>query len=216
MAHRKDFVPDQEEKFRAFVIVFCAAVVTHAAALGIPAALVTEITAKLAAYLAAADVCEQPNAGKVDRETRKLARTALTVDIRKVKNAYIDADPLGAVTNDIRMDFGLEPKDDIRTDVPAPTEVVPFELESGEYLQIVVKHPAKPKGYNGAVARYTVSVETPPDHTFLTMSKLLTRPRELLTFEESQLGQTLHISMQWQNLKGELGPWAPIQSKVIS
>jgi hypothetical protein len=66
------------------------------------------------------------------------------------------------------------------------------------------------------VAHYTVSVETPPDHTFLTTSRLLTRPREIITFEEAHLGQTLHISMQWQNHKGELGPPAPIQSKVIA
>jgi hypothetical protein len=197
------------------VIIFCAAVVTHATTLGIPAALVADITAKLAAYLAAADACEQPNAGKVDRETRKLTRAALT-DIRKVKNAYIDADPLDAVTDDIRMDFGLDPKDSTRTDVRPPTEVVPFELESGDYLQIVVKHPAKPDGYNGAVAHYTVSVEMPTDHTLLTTSKLLTRPREIITFEEAQLGQTLHISMRWQNHKGDLGPWAPIQTKVIA
>jgi hypothetical protein len=216
MTHARDFVPAPEEKFRAFVIIFCAAVVTHATALGILAALVTNITAKLTAYLAAADACEQPNAGKVDRKTRKLARAALTVDIRKVKNAYIDADPLGVVTDDIQMDFGLEPKDSTRTDVRPPTEVVPFTLESGEYLQIVIKHPAKPTGYNGAVAHYTVGGETPTDHTLLTTSKLLTRPREIITFEESQLGQTLHISMRWQNHKGDLGPWAPTQTKVIS
>jgi hypothetical protein len=216
MSHGRDFIPAQEEKFLAFATVFVAATNTHAATLGIPPVLVTAITAKLATYTAAQTVCEQPNAGKVDRETRKLARAALTVDIRKVKNAYIDADPLGAVTDDIRMDFGLEPKDGIRTDVSTPREVVPFELESGEYLQIVVTHPAKPEEYNGAVAHYTVGGEVPATHALLTTSKLLTRPREIITFDESQRGQPLHISLRWQNRKGDLGPWAPIQTKVIS
>jgi hypothetical protein len=80
--HGKDFIPNQEEKFLAFVTIFCAAVVTHATALGIPAAMGTDITAKLAAYTAATTTCEQPNADKVDRKHRKLTRAALTIDIR--------------------------------------------------------------------------------------------------------------------------------------
>jgi hypothetical protein len=46
-------------------------------------------------------------------------------------------------TPEILMDFGLQPKARIRTDVPDPAEVVPFTLESGEYLHVTVKHPAR-------------------------------------------------------------------------
>jgi hypothetical protein len=97
-----------------------------------------------------------------------------------------------------------------------PTEVVPFELAGGEYLQVVVTHPAKPAGYNGAVALYKVGGEAPADYTALTKSKLLTRPREILTFEDAQLGQTLYITLRWQNQKGDLGPVAPIRQRVIA
>jgi hypothetical protein len=213
---RKDFIPGGENKFQAFATVFCGAAAAYATALGIPDAVITALTAKKTAYMAAYTVCENPNAGKIDRESRKEKREALTGDIRKVKNAYIDADPLGAVTDEIRLDFGLEPKDHTRTEVPTPTEVVTFELASGEYLQIVVTHPAKPAGYNGAVAFYTVGTTAPADHTALTRSKLLTKPREVLTFEEADLGKALYISLRWENQKGDLGPWAPILSKVIA
>jgi hypothetical protein len=66
-------------------------------------------------------------------------------NIRKIKNAYIDGDPLDAVTPEILLDFGLHTKDPNRTDVPDPTEVVPFTLEGGEYLQVIIKHPACPE-----------------------------------------------------------------------
>jgi hypothetical protein len=213
---RKDFIPGGEAEFLAFATVFCEAATTHAADLGIPGAVITALNAKLTAYTAAYNTAGGPNAGKLDREDRREKRETLTGDIRKVKNAYINADPLGVVTDEIRLAFGLEPKDHTRTEVPAPAEVAPFELASGEYLQIVVTHPAKPAGYNGAVAFYKVSGEAPADHTALTQSKLLTRPREILTFEDGQLGQTLYISLRWQNQKGDLGPWGPIQSKVIA
>jgi hypothetical protein len=68
----------------------------------------------------------------------------------------------------------------------------------------------------GAVAFYTVGATAPADHTALAKSKLLTKPREILTFEEADLGKTIYISLRWENQKGDLGPWAPIQSKVIA
>ncbi|MDR1582153.1 MAG: hypothetical protein LBS55_02660 [Prevotellaceae bacterium] len=179
---RKDFIPGGEAEFLVFATVFCEAATTHAADPGIPAVVITALNAKSTAYTAAYNTAGGPNTGKLDREDRKEKREALTGDIRKVKNAYIDTDSPGVVTDEIRLAFGLEAKDRTRTEVPAPTEVVPFELASGEYLQIVVTHPAKPVGYNGAVAFNKVSGEVPADNTALTQSKLLTRPREILTF----------------------------------
>jgi hypothetical protein len=55
-------------------------------------------------------------------------RDALTGAMRKIKRAYLDADPLDKVTPEILLNFGLPPKDTTRTDAPDPTEVVPFTL----------------------------------------------------------------------------------------
>ena len=211
-----DFIPSSEAEFLAFANKFKYGLDTHSALLGIPAALQTDFNTKLTAYTAAYHTAEAPNAGKIDREDRKEKREALTAVIRKIKNAYINADPLDVVTPEILLDFGLHTKDTTRTDVPDPTEVVSFTLESGEYLQVVVKHPARPPRYNGAVARYKVGGPAPGSHKELTNSKLLTRLREVLTFEDTQLGQTLYIALYWQNEKGRLGPPSPIQSHVIA
>ncbi|MDR2633069.1 MAG: hypothetical protein LBC51_05530 [Treponema sp.] len=211
-----DVFSSSEAEFLSFATIFSAGTLTHATVLGIPAVLVTDNTEKLAAYTAAYHAAEAPNAGKIDREDRREKRDALTKNIRKIKNAYIDPDPLDAVSPEILLDFGLHPKDPVRTDVPDPTEVVPFTLEGGAYLQIIVKHPSRPLRYNGAVAFYKVGGSVPETHKDLTSSKLLTRPREILSFEETQLGQTLYIALCWENEKGRLGPPSPIQSRVIA
>ncbi|MDR2150418.1 MAG: hypothetical protein LBO67_06315, partial [Spirochaetaceae bacterium] len=107
-------------------------------------------------------------------------------------------------------------RDPTRTDVPDPTEIVAFTLENAGYLQIMVKHPPRPPRYNGAVARYKVGGSPPANHKELTESKLLTRPHEIITFDDEALGQTLYIALYWQNEKGRLGPPSPIQSHVIA
>jgi hypothetical protein len=212
----RDVFSTGEAEFLSFATTFNSGTITHATLLGIPAALVTANAAKLSAYVIAYHAAEAPNAGKIDREDRKEKREALTQNMRKIKKACLDADPLGVVTPEILMDFGLQPKDRIRTDVPDPTEIVPFTLESGEYLQVVVKHPACPPRYNGAVAFYKVGGPAPETRKELASSKLLTRPNETLFFEDTQLGQTLYIALCWENEKGRLGPPSPIQSHVIA
>jgi hypothetical protein len=211
-----DVFSASEAEFLSFATTFNSGVVAHADLLGIPATLVAGNTAKLAAYTAAYHAASTPNVGKLDREDRKEKRADLTKNIRKIKIAYIDPDPLDVVTPEILLDFDLQKKDPVRTDVPDPTEVVPFTLEGGECLQVIVKHPPRPPRYNGAVAFYKIGGPVPETHKELTSSKLLTRPREILTFEDTQLGQTLYIALCWENEKGRLGPPLPIQAWVIA
>ncbi|MDR3130982.1 MAG: hypothetical protein LBU18_05490 [Treponema sp.] len=211
-----DFIPIAEAEFLAFANKFKRGLDDYGALLGVPALLQTDFNAKLAAYTAAYHTARAPNAGKIDREDRREKSEALKKVIRKIKNAYIDPDPLDAVTPEILMAFGLRVKDTSRTGVPDPAEVVPFTLENGEYLQVIVRHPARPPRYNGAVAFYKVGGPAPETHKELTLSRLLTRTRELLTFDDSQLGKTLYIALYWENEKGRLGPPSPIQSHVIA
>ncbi|MDR2782982.1 MAG: hypothetical protein LBB48_03930, partial [Treponema sp.] len=202
----KDFVPPKEGEFLTFARRFVAAVEKYAELLGIPQSVVARLKAELAAYEAAYEKCGSANAGRLDREDRKEKREILEADIRKTKKAYIDADPLGVVTDEIWMDFGLPPVDPSKTNVPTPTEIVAFTLEHGGYLQVAVRHPARPPRYNGAVAFYKVAEPEPVKFEELTSSKLLTRMIETLTFKEGDLSKTLHIALCWENEKGELGP----------
>jgi hypothetical protein len=162
MSH--DVFSSGEEEYRKLAVTFNAAAVAHAKLLGIPTALVTDNTARLAAFTAACKAADAPNAGKLDHEDHLEKRVSLTHNMRKIKNAYLDADPLGVVTPEILLDFGLPPKDTTRTNIPDPLEVIPFTLESGGYLQIVVRHPARPAGYNGAVAYLKIG-GPPPGNT---------------------------------------------------
>jgi hypothetical protein len=209
------FTSTAEAEFAKSAEVFTEAMEELAETLGIPADLATKEKAQFTAYMAAFTVCESPNAGKVDREDRKEKRDTLTATMRKIKKAYIDGDPKEVVTNEIRLKFGLPPLDTTHTPVEPPSEIPPFTLESGGYLQVVVRHPAKPPRYNGAVLFYRVSEEPVTSHKELTSSKLLTRMKETLVFEDSDRLKTLYAALCWQNEKGELGPLSPIQSLVI-
>lgn len=205
----------KEAEFHAFANNFHTATETNAEVLGISANVRSDLNTKLIAYNASYDVCEKPNAGKLDRETRRETRKNLSTFINKMKKSYLDADLSGVVTPTILADFGYTPKDTSHTNVPRPTDVVPFELLSGNYLQIIVTHPSKPNNYNGAVAFYTVSQQAVTEQSALSLSRLLTRRREIFTFDGSQLGQTLSMSLCWENEKGELGPPSPIQARII-
>ncbi|MDR1232234.1 MAG: hypothetical protein LBK61_12650 [Spirochaetaceae bacterium] len=159
----RDVFSASEAKFLAFATVFNAGTTAHAATLGIPASLAAGNTEKLGVYSAAYRAAKAPNAGKIDRENRKDKRMDLTKNIRKIKNACLDPDPLDAVTPEILLAFGLRKKDRVRTGVPDPAEVVPFTLEGGEYLQVIVRHPACPPRCNGAVAFFKVGGPAPAD-----------------------------------------------------
>jgi len=212
-----DFIPKIESEFKDFAAQFVGAAAQYAGILGIPQGLVSSLQAELTAYNTAYAAAEVVNAGKLDREERRAKREALTLDMRKTKNAYIDADPLGAVTREIRLAFGLKPKDDSRTDVPDPTEEVPFQVKHAEYRQIMVIHGAKPEGYNGALALYKVVPPGGPAPLFadLNQSRLLTRTHEIMEFPDTQIGHTLYLTLLWENSRGRRGPAAKVQSLVI-
>jgi hypothetical protein len=209
------FMPFAENKFSDFVDVFTKTTEDLAAALGIPADTATNVKALCAAYKAAYTACESPNVGPIDREDRREKRATLESAIRRIKNAYIDGDPKGVVTNEVRMKFGLPPKDVIHTPIEPPHEIPAFTLESGGYLQVTVSHPARPASYNGAVLFYRVSEEPITSHEELTSSKLLTRVKETLVFKDMERLKTLSAALCWENEKGQLGPVSPIQSVII-
>jgi hypothetical protein len=209
-------IPRAWAEFTKFAEVFAKTTDDLAALLGIPADIVTKLKALLADYIAAATACESPNAGPIDREARKEKRNVLEPVIRKIKNVYIDGDPKDVVTDEIRMKFGLPPKDVIHTPVEPPKEIPAFTLEIGGYLQVIVSHPAKPANCNGAVLFYKVSEEPIIDPKDLTSSKLLTRVKETLVFTVSDRLKSLYAALCWENEKGQLGPLSPIQTIGIT
>jgi len=219
MNTKHSFIPEKEAAFQAFATAFVAAAAAHAADLGIPQTLVTTLQTGLAAYNTAYAACENPNAGKIDREDRREKRAALTTTIRKFKNAYIDPDPLGAVTPEVRLEFSLPLKDAERTEIADPTDEVAFELRHGEYGQVIVVHPARPAGYTGALALYKVVPPGGPAPLFadLNQSRLLTRTHEIMEFPDTQIGHTLYLTLMWQLERGGTrGPAGPVQAIVLA
>jgi hypothetical protein len=209
------FMPTSEAKFLEFAEKFAKATEDLADTLGIPADAVTEQKTQLTAYTTAFNACKSSNAGPIDREDRSEKKKVLQLVIRRIKNAYIDGDPKAVVTNEMRMRFGLPTKDATHTPVDPPKETPSFSMEMGGYLKIVVRHPARPKNYSGAVLFYKVSDVPVTSHKDLATSKLLTRIKETLVFEDSDQLKTLYAALCWQNEKGQVGPPSPIQSIII-
>jgi hypothetical protein len=57
---------------------------------------------------------------------------------------------------------------------------------------------------------------TPPEDTGdLTHSVLAIRTPHTMEFFEEERGKTVYIAIQWQNEKGEKGPWSEIESVII-
>jgi hypothetical protein len=74
---------------------------------------------------------------------------------------------------------------------------------------------ARPYGINGAVISFDVLDEQPADPEHFSRTTLATRTPYILKFAEEERGRTLYAALQWQNEKGERGPWSEIQSAVI-
>jgi len=211
------FLPPKRADYLVFAQRFTSAANQYKALLGIPDNLVSTLETRLTAFSTAYNNSKKVNAGKLDRENRDSRKTELTACIRKIKNGYIDPNPSGEVTLEIRLSFGLPPKDTIKTDEPDPTDEVDFQIKHAGYRQILVLHGAKPKNYNGAVALYKV---VPPGGTIPTLedlrdSRLLTKKREIMAFPDTQIGYTLFITLVWENGKGRRGPAGPIQNILI-
>ncbi|GAB6391328.1 MAG: hypothetical protein MdMp014T_0701 [Treponematales bacterium] len=214
----RDFVPQKGALYVSFATAFVGSAQVYRAALGIPQALAEALQAELAAYAAAHNACEAPNAGKLDREDRAEKRAALTADIRRTKNGWIDPNPSGAVTQEIRLAFGLRPRDGTRTKARVPVEEVRFSLRHGDYGQVVVARGARPANCNGALALFKVVPPGGPVPALeeLVESRLLTMTHETLQFAGAQTSHTLYVTLVWQNSRGKRGPAAPVQKIVIA
>jgi hypothetical protein len=122
----------------------------------------------------------------------------------------------------MRIEFGLKPKDDTRTEHHDVPEMVEFEVRLNKIRELVVNFwvkgadsRAKPEHYDGAVIIWAVMNSPPENVTELTRHKMVSKtPHELKVVDEER-GKTVYIAAAWQNERGNIGDWSEIQSAVI-
>jgi hypothetical protein len=221
MEKGQDFIPGADGAFRIFAAAFKTGTVQHAQALGIPAQVVSDLTALVTAFDTAYQAATAVGHNSDDVDAKKDARTLLERKIRHVKKAFID--PVEDMPAGTRNDFGLPPKDDVRTEIGRPETRPDFSLRNSNTREIFVElwdeatgKKLIPYGFSGAVAVWKVGGPPPASAAELTNSRLFTSHRGVLTFEESERGQTLYIALAWQNEKGEKGEWSEIKTAIIS
>jgi hypothetical protein len=56
----------------------------------------------------------------------------------------------------------------------------------------------------------------PADAGELTKALLATRTPHTLEFTEEERGKTVYVALQWQNNKGQKGPWSEILWAIVS
>jgi hypothetical protein len=214
-----DFIPGTDSGLVDFANVFTAEAQAQAAALGIPSGTVTDLTTKKAAFSTAYDASRLPEASGLDRTHKNEARAALVADIRRVKNKYVDTADLSASG---REAFGLPPKDDVRTSIPAPDVTVGLTARPREARQIEVERvvaetgaKANPYGMDGAILYEKVGGPAPASPEELTQSMILKRFKTTRVYGEADRGKQVWYAARWQNNKGDKGAWSDIVTAFI-
>jgi hypothetical protein len=74
---------------------------------------------------------------------------------------------------------------------------------------------SKPPEAEGARVHYGVPGAPPAEQKELPASVWATRCPHTITFRETDRGKRAYFALQWENSKGEEGPWSEIQSEII-
>jgi hypothetical protein len=147
------------------------------------------------------------------------AFTALTRQMRYLHGRKFFSPPM---EDSDYMRLGLNPPDHIRTEHTIVSELVEFEIRLRGIRELVVNFwvkgsegRAKPAGFEGAVIVWDV-LDAPPElPTDLAHHTMASRTPHVLEFPETDRGKTVYIAIQWQNERGNTGPWSEILSAVI-
>ncbi|MDR1326032.1 MAG: hypothetical protein LBK00_08360 [Treponema sp.] len=219
MGEHQGIFPKKEAGLADWVEIFIGQVEQNAAAWEIPQAEVTNVKTKLATFKALHTQCTGANRTKALVVEKNEAKDSLCADIRQMVK-FRFANPI--ITDAIRVQCGLSPKDHTRTPIGVPTTRPEFSLKVKDIRQIIVEFwdqgstsKAKPYGISGAVISWGIFDEPPANPEALTKAVLATRTPFILEFTEEDRGKTVYIVLQWQNENGKKGSPSEMLSTII-
>jgi hypothetical protein len=154
-----------------------------------------------------------------DTVARKDAKKRASVQVRNFVNRHLRFAP---VTNEDRTAMGIPVRDEVRTPLAPPTEVVNFFFKPKQFKQQEVHFKvkgadskAKPYGYNGAVIRWMTSDKAATSVEELNQLDVASRTPYVMNFTDADRGKVVSVAMQWMNRKSQKGPWSEIQSAIV-
>ncbi|MDR2447286.1 MAG: hypothetical protein LBD58_08380 [Treponema sp.] len=219
MAEHRDYLPQKETALIDWGTNFVDQVDQNAEAWEMPRAEAADLKTKLAAFKTLHTQCAGPNRTKTLVAEKNEARDKFRAGVRTMVN-FRFANPI--ITDAIRVQCGLPPKDHIRTPIGVPTTRPEFDLKIKDIRQIDVDFwdqggagKAKPYGMNGAVVSWGIFDHDPADTSELNKSVLATRTPFTLEFTEEERGKRVYIALQWQSESGKKGRPSEILSTII-
>jgi hypothetical protein len=216
---RHDYIPSREADLLVWAENFIDMAENYKNDLNIPTAEITELKALLNKFKANFEISRGPERTPAIIAGKNTSKKELIAKIRATVGFYLQ-NPI--VTPKMRVEFGLNPKDETKTSIPVPKTRPEFFLKVKD-IRIIEIHfqdqgsdtKARPYGLSGAVISFDVLDEPPAEPRFLSRTELATVTPYALKFTEEDRGKTMYAALQWQNKKGKRGPWSEIQSTVI-
>jgi hypothetical protein len=215
----RDYIPRREAELVPWAENFALWAGNYSQDLDIPQKEVDALTAELGFFKSLFDQAKSPERTPVIIAQKDATKASMIAKIRAMVTFRLQ-NPL--VTDAMRIQFGLRPRDIIRTPHIEVTEVVEFELKLRNIREVLVdfwvkgeKHKAKPHGYDGAVLIWEI-LDTAPERTAdLTHHTMASKTPHSIEFDEPDRGKTVYIAAAWQNERGNIGQWSEILSAII-
>jgi hypothetical protein len=198
---------------------FVPQVVANAATLQIPAQEATDLQTTFTTFKGLHAQAKSPTRNPIITAEKNAAKDEFLRLVREMIN-FRFANPI--ITDAIRIQYGLHVKDTVHTPHGVPTTRPDFTLSNKDFRRLNVDFhdqgttsKAKPYGISGAVISWSVLDHPPADGGELTKAILATRTPHTLEFTEEERGQTVYVALQWQNNKGQKGPWSEILWAIV-
>jgi hypothetical protein len=198
---------------------FVPQVVANAATLQIPAQEATDLQTAFTTFKGLHAQAKSPTRNPIITAEKNAAKDEFLRLVREMIN-FRFANPI--ITDAIRIQYGLHVKDTVHTPHGVPTTRPDFTLSNKDFRRLNVDFhdqgttsKAKPYGISGAVISWSVLDHPPADGGELTKAILATRTPHTLEFTEEERGQTVYVALQWQNNKGQKGPWSEILWAIV-
>jgi hypothetical protein len=214
-----DYIPHREAELVPWAENFALWVNNYADDLDIPAAEAADLASAVGFFKSLFDQAKSPEKTPVIIAQKNDAKQAMLAKIRAMATFRL-RNP--QVTDAMRIEFGLRPRDTIRTPHIDVHEVVEFELKLRNIREILVsfwikgeKRKAKPAGYDGAVFIWDILDAPPAEPSSLTRHAMASKTPYALEFTEEERGKTVYIASAWQNERGSTGAWSEIQSAIV-
>lgn len=210
--------PDKDQDLDAFCVPFGTHITATPTAYGLVAADATAFAALATDFATRLATATNPDTRTKAAVTAKsTSKKALVARLRTLIK-IISAHP--GVTDEMRVELGLNPRDVQPTPVPAPSTRPLLAVDPDGVLRLVDEtmpdRRGKPAGVNGAIVFMKIDGAAPAGPDEAKFAVLSTRTRCEVPVGTGNNGKTLWVLAQWYNERGELGPVSAVASTTIA